>query len=297
LLNLRQLKKETMVAMVKKSKAGSLTSKLIGWRMWIQASFLLVWLDPIGLRLHTMCSPVFHCYACPLATFACPIGVIAQFGAIHVFPFIAIGLLIAVGALLGTLICGWVCPFGFLQDLTAKVPTPKFDLPKYTGYFRYVVLIVTVLAIPYFFGEGHPLFVCRVCPAGALEAAVPTMAGQAIAHEVIVWPSALKLTILVTFLVAIFFIKRPWCRVLCPLGAIFSLFNRVSAFFLRFDVDKCTHCEKCHKLCEYGIEPEKTPNDLHCIRCLECTQCSPDALNVASIFEQTKNENDKSGNI
>jgi ferredoxin-type protein NapH len=286
-----------MVAMVKKSKAGSLTSKLIGWRMWIQASFLLVWLDPIGLRLHTMCSPVFHCYACPLATFACPIGVIAQFGAIHVFPFIAIGLLIAVGALLGTLICGWVCPFGFLQDLTAKVPTPKFDLPKYTGYFRYVVLIVTVLAIPYFFGEGHPLFVCRVCPAGALEAAVPTMAGQAIAHEVIVWPSALKLTILVTFLVAIFFIKRPWCRVLCPLGAIFSLFNRVSAFFLRFDVDKCTHCEKCHKLCEYGIEPEKTPNDLHCIRCLECTQCSPDALNVASIFEQTKNENDKSGNI
>jgi ferredoxin-type protein NapH len=240
---------------------------------------------------------VFHCYACPLATFACPIGVIAQFGAIHVFPFIAIGLLIAVGALLGTLICGWVCPFGFLQDLTAKVPTPKFDLPKFTGYFRYVVLVVTVLAIPYFFGEGHPLFVCRVCPAGALEAAVPTMAGQAIAREAIVWPSALKLTILVTFLVAIFFIKRPWCRVLCPLGAIFSLFNRVSAFFLRFDVDKCTHCEKCHKLCEYGIEPEKTPNDLHCIRCLECTQCSPDALNVASIFEQTKNENDKSGNI
>jgi ferredoxin-type protein NapH len=282
-----------MVAMVDKNKAGKFTSKLVGWRMWIQTAFLVVWLDPIGLRLHTMCSPVFHCYACPLSTFACPIGVIAQFGALHVFPFIAIGLLVAVGAFFGTLICGWACPFGLLQDLTAKVPTPKFDLPKYTGYFRYVMLIGTVLAIPYFFGESHPLFVCRICPAGALEAAVPTMAGQAIAGQQVVWPNAIKLTILVVFLIAIFFMKRPWCRVLCPLGAIFSLFNRISAFFLRFNADKCTHCDRCHKLCEYGIEPEKTPNDLHCIRCLECTQCSPEALNLGSIFEHSKDREDK----
>ena len=276
--------------MVDKNKAGNFTSKLIGWRMWIQTSFLVVWLDPLGLRLHTMCSPVFHCYACPLSTFACPIGVLAQFGALHVFPFIAVGLLVAVGAFFGTLICGWACPFGFLQDLTAKVPTPKFDLPKYTGYFRYVMLIGTVLAIPYFFGESHPLFVCRVCPAGALEAAVPTMAGQAIAGQEVVWPNAVKLTILALFLIAIFFMKRPWCRVLCPLGAIFSLFNRVSAFFLRFNTEKCTHCDRCHKLCEYGIEPEKTPNDLHCIRCLECTKCSPEALNLGSIFEHSKSK-------
>jgi ferredoxin-type protein NapH len=199
-------------------------------------------------------------------------------------------LLVAVGAFFGTLICGWACPFGFLQDLTAKVPTPKFDLPKFTGYFRYVVLVVTVLAIPYFFGEGHPLFVCRVCPAGALEAAVPTMAGQAIAGQQVVWPNAVKLTILALFLIAIFFIKRPWCRVLCPLGAIFSLFNRISAFFLRFDTEKCTHCDRCHKLCEFGIEPEKTPNDLNCIRCLECTKCSPEALNLGSIFEHSKSK-------
>jgi len=284
-----------MVAMVDKNKTGRFASKIIGWRIWIQTSFLLVWLDPIGLRLHTMCSPVFHCYACPLSTFACPIGVLAQFGALHVFPFIAFGLLIAVGAFFGTLVCGWACPFGLLQDLTAKVPTPKFDLPKFTGYFRYVVLIVTVLAVPYFLGEEHPLFVCRVCPAGALEAAVPTMAGQAITGETVIWPNVAKLAILVVFLIAIFFIRRPWCRVLCPLGAIFSLFNRFSAFSLRFNADKCTHCERCHKLCEYGIEPEKTPNDLRCIRCLECTKCSPDAITMGSIFERAKSDGGKSG--
>lgn len=283
-----------MVAMVKKTRLGRFSSKLLGWRMWIQTFFLLLWLDPLGLRMHTMCSPVFHCYACPLASFACPIGVIAQFSALHIFPFIALGLLVAFGALFGTLICGWVCPFGYLQDLTAKLPTPKFDLPKFTGYFRYVVLIGTVLVIPYFFGEGHRLFICRICPAGALEAAIPTMVSQASAGEKVVWPNALKLTILIAFLITIFFIKRPWCRVLCPLGAIFSLFNRVSAFFLRFDANDCTHCEQCHKLCEYGIEPEKTPNDSRCIRCLECTKCGPDALTLGSVFEREQGKNRRS---
>lgn len=272
--------------MVKKSKLSTLASKLVPWRIWIQSTFLLVWLDPLNLRLHTMCAPVFHCYACPLATFACPIGVIAQFGALHIFPFVAVGLLIAVGALFGSLICGWVCPFGWLQDLVAKIPTPKFDLPKWTSHLRYVVLIGTVLVVPYFFGEGHPLFICRICPAGALEAAAPNIAGQAVAGKEILWPNALKLTILVLFLVGIFFIKRPWCRILCPLGAIFSLFNRVSVFFLRFNPEKCTNCEQCHKLCEYGIEPERSPNNWRCVRCLECTRCDPDALTLGSIFER-----------
>ncbi len=274
-----------MAAMVKKTKLGDFASRLVPWRIWIQTAFLLVWLDPAGLRLHTVCSPVFHCYACPLATFACPIGIIAQFSALHLFPFMAVGLLIAVGVLFGSLICGWICPFGFLQDLVAKAPTPKFDLPKWTGYLRYVILLGPVLAIPFFLGKEHSLFICLVCPAGALETALPNMIGQAAAGEVIDWPNAVKMTILALFLIAIFFVKRPWCRLLCPLGAIFSLFNRVSAFFLRFDAGECTSCEQCHKLCEYGIEPEKTPNDLSCVRCLECTKCDPEALTLGTIFE------------
>jgi len=274
--------------MVRKTKLSILASRLVPWRIWIQASFLLAWLDPFGLRMHTMCAPVFHCYACPLSTFACPIGIIAQFSALHFFPLIAVGLLITVGAAFGSLICGWACPFGFIQDLAAKVLTPRFDLPKAAGHLRYVMLIVTVLAIPYFFGEEHPLFVCRICPAGALEAAVPNMVGQAFAGEEVVWPSAVKLTILALFLIAIFFMKRPWCRILCPLGAIFSLFNRFSAFFIRFESKECTQCERCHKLCEFGIEPEKSPNDLSCVRCLECTKCRPEALTLGSIFESRR---------
>ncbi|UCF14805.1 MAG: 4Fe-4S binding protein [Phycisphaerales bacterium] len=276
--------------MVKKDRLSILASRLVPWRIWIQASFLMVWLDPMGFRLHKMCAPVFHCYACPLATFACPIGIIAQFSAVHLLPLMAVGLLIIVGAFFGSLVCGWACPFGFLQDLAAKIPIPRFDLPKVAGYLRYVILVGTVLLIPYFFGEEHPLFICRICPAGALEAAVPNMVSQLFAGQDVAWPNWVKLAILGLFLVAIFLVNRPWCRILCPLGAIFSLFNRFSAFFIRFESEECTHCERCHKLCKFGIEPEKAPNDLKCVRCLECTKCSPQALTLGSIFESRQQQ-------
>jgi len=132
-----------------KGKSIPLTSRLARWRVWVQATFLVAWLDPLMIRMHTVCSPVFHCYSCPLALFACPIGVMANFSALHIFPFLAVGTLVIIGALFGSFICGWVCPFGFLQDLIGRIPTRKFELPGWMGYTRYVVLVVCVLAIPY----------------------------------------------------------------------------------------------------------------------------------------------------
>lgn len=266
--------------MAERTRFAGFFARLQPYRLWVQTAFLMVWLDPLGIRYHGICAPVFHCYACPLATFGCPIGVLAQFSALHLIPFVTIGLLIVFGALVGSLFCGWACPFGLLQDLAARIPTPKFELPRWTGHFRFVILGALVLAIPYFseLGEEHPLFICRVCPAGGIEAALPSMASQALAGEPILWPSAVKLTIVGVFLVAILFVRRPWCRMLCPLGVIFSSMNRVSAFFLRFDRSGCTECGRCTKLCNYNIEPQKSPNDLRCIRCLECTRCKLGAL-------------------
>ena len=271
-----------------KTNLAGFFSKIQPYRLWVQSAFLLVWLAPFGLRYHGVCAPVFHCYACPLATFACPIGVLANFSALHLIPFLTIGLLVLVGALVGSLFCGWACPFGLLQDLGARVPIPKFELPRWTGHFRFVVLGITVLAIPYFFGEGHPLFICRICPAGGVEAAIPSIVKQAQTGQPILWPSALKLAIISVFLVAILITRRPWCRVLCPLGAIFSAFNKVSAFFLRFDGAECTDCGRCTRLCRYNIEPQKSPNDVRCIRCLECTRCNLGALTPNTIGHRPK---------
>jgi ferredoxin-type protein NapH len=276
------------MSMVERTRFASVFARLQPYRLWVQSAFLFVWLDIFGFRYHGICAPVFHCYACPLATFACPIGVLANFSALHVIPFMTIGLLVVFGALVGSLFCGWACPFGWLQDLAAKIPVRKFELPRWTGHFRFVVLGVTVLAIPYLFGESHPLFVCRVCPAGGLEGAVPNMVQQAWTGQQVVWPNAIKLGIIGAFLGAIVFFRRPWCRVLCPLGVIFSSFNRVSGFFLRADRSACADCQRCHKLCQYNIEPEKSPNDLRCIRCLECTRCPSGALLPHTILERPK---------
>ena len=276
--------------MVSKSKFQQLILKLLPHRLWVQIAFLLVWLDPLAMRMHNMCSPVFHCYACPLATFACPIGVIAQFSALHMIPFVAIGILLVVAGTFGTIICGWVCPFGLLQDLAAKIPTPRVKIPRAMGYIRYIVLFGAVLLIPYFFGEAHDLFICRICPAGFLEKAVPDMVTAASQGNEIPWPNAIKFSIIGAFLVAIFVTIRPWCRVLCPLGVIFGFFNKFSLFSMKLSDHDCTKCGRCRTLCTYDVEPDKTPNADNCLRCLECTQCGPGALQAGTVFDKTTEE-------
>jgi ferredoxin-type protein NapH len=246
----------------------------------MQSLFALIWLAPFVQRLHTICSPVFHCYSCPLALFACPIGVMANFSALHIVPFIALGTLLVVGGAVGAFVCGWACPFGFLQDLAAKVPLPKLRLPSWTGNLRYVVLIGLVLLIPFFFKEGHPLFICAVCPAGGLEGAVPNVVQQAVAGKAIPWPGPVKLGVIAGFVLAIFVTYRPWCSLFCPLGAIYGLFNRTSVFFLRFHPDRCVSCKACHKMCKYGVKPDERASDPRCIRCLACTRCA--ALTVGA---------------
>jgi polyferredoxin len=269
-----------MVAMAE-GKSGSTVASLVRWRSWVQAAFLLVWLSP-WLRLHTVCSPVFHCHSCPLATFACPIGVLANFSAYHAVSFVAIGTLVIYASVFGSLVCGWVCPFGFLQDLVGRIPTPKFELPAWMGHLRYVVLVVLVLAIPFLFGLEHPLFFCRLCPAGALEAALPYTASLAIAGEEVTWPSAAKLTILILVLTAMLFKRRPWCTLFCPLGAIYGLFNRVSVFFLEFHPERCHDCKLCDGLCPCRGASERRASPQRCVRCLDCIKCS--AITVESVF-------------
>lgn len=266
--------------MVPVAKKQSITQRIAASRLWVQIAFLAVWLDPLALRFHGVCAPVFHCYACPLATFACPVGVLAHFSALHIIPFLALGIIILTASVFGTFICGYACPFGFLQDLASKVPTPKLSLPRWTGLFRYIILLACVLLIPYFLGDDHPLFICSICPAGALEAALPNVITQATANEPITWPNPIKLTILAAFLITIFFIHRPWCRLLCPLGAILGLFNRVSVFFLRRDTDSCTACGICEKQCDLDLNPTKDPNPTACVRCLDCTTCPPKSISI-----------------
>ena len=268
-------------------KAKRKTWPLARWRFWVQFGFLAAWIDPF-VRMHGICSPVFHCYACPWATFACPIGILAQYSALHVFPFLAVGTLLVVGSLFGSLVCGWACPFGFLQDLVGRIPTPKLRLPGWLGLTRYAVLVGLVLLAPYYLGNGevNPWFICRVCPASAVEAAVPISVQESIARHTVLWPSATKSIILGVLVLSMLFLRRPWCTLLCPLGAIFGLFNYVSMVFLRFQPSRCNDCELCQDLCKYHGLGERRGSDLRCIRCFECARCQ--ALSIETVLHRDK---------
>lgn len=253
-------------------------------RPWIQTAFLAVFLWPyqwvtqalaalgINFNPHMIPGCVFHCYACPLSTFACPVGIVAQSVAHGFVPFLALGVVITTGALLGSLACGWACPFGFLQDILARVPLPKLRIPAWMSHGRYLVLLFLVILIPWRFGSDHPLFICSVCPAGGLEAGVyDQVSRHGLAGLLAMSPT--KTAIVLLFLGWATLTIRPWCTIFCPLGGFFALFNRVSIFYLRFAKTSCTACNLCRSRCAYGVEVEKSVNVSRCLRCMECTTC------------------------
>jgi polyferredoxin len=219
--------------------------------------------------LKGFCAPLLNCYACPLALFACPIGTIQHFvgyGAYHISLY-TIGILGGVGSAIGKMPCGWICPFGFFQELLFKIRTRKFSLPRWTTYGKYAVLGILVFIIPFLTKE--PWF-CKLCSAGGLEGAIPMLLLDGSLWQLLGALFALKMVILGLFLVAMVFIKRPFCRIACPLGAIFSFFNRISIFRLSVNQQKCIQCDKCYRVCPMDIKVYENPNDKECIRCLEC---------------------------
>jgi polyferredoxin len=251
-------------------------------RPWVQTVFLGIWLAPVGRWWHGIPGCVFHCYSCPLSAFACPIGVMANYAAllpvVGELPYLLVGMLLLVGATTGSLVCGWACPFGFLQDLLAKVTKYKITLPAWIGYTRYLVLAGLVILLPMILGyqgipfEKQAVSICRLCPAGALEAGVPYSVQSMIAGKG--WTmSVLKSVILLLFLAAALFIHRPWCRIFCPLGGLLALFNRFSLFHLRFNPKECVSCNLCRSRCSMGVKVDQKVNVSGCIRCLECTTC------------------------
>ena len=68
---------------------------------------------------------------------------------------------------------------------------------------------------------------------------------------------------------------RPFCKWLCPLGAFYALFNRVSLFQMKVDKNKCVSCGKCAKACKMDVDVTKTPNHPECIRCGMCIRACP----------------------
>ncbi len=120
--------------------------------------------------LKSVCSPLLNCYACPSALFSCPIGTLQHFMVTGNVPYYGLGTLSVVGATVGRMTCGTLCPFGFLQDLLYKFRAWKVSIPVWTRYFRYAVLVGLVFLIPYL---THENWFSKLCPMGTLIGGLP----------------------------------------------------------------------------------------------------------------------------
>ena len=291
-------------------KFSGISQKLTRFRRYIQAAAALL------SNLHlpnflkgeiyrgagkTVCVPGLNCYSCPAASGACPIGALqtvagsAKYG----FSYYITGTLILLGVLLGRFICGFLCPFGWFQELLHKIPTKKFSTKKlkYLTWIKYAVLLVTVFLLPALavvdVGMGDPFFCKYICPQGVLEGAIPLSIVNSGIRSALGALFAWKFSVLIAVTAVSVLFYRPFCKWLCPLGAFYALLNKVSLFQMKVDTGKCVACGKCAKACKMDVDVTKTPNHTECIRCGMCVRkCPTNAVRFRYGFGEGK---DKSG--
>jgi ferredoxin len=167
--------------------------------------------------------------------------------------------------------------------LLHRIPLPKlkeYRLFKYLTKIKYAVLGIMVIGIPtylnLFGGVPLPAFCQFICPAGTLEAGIPLVLLDSKLNSQVGLLFVWKAAVLIATVLAAITIFRPFCRFLCPLGAIYALFNKISIIGIRRDNRSCVGCGNCVSTCPMHAETAQSPE---CIRCGKCVkECSAKAL-------------------
>ncbi len=240
-------------------------------------------------KAKAVCVPGFNCYSCPGAAGACPLGSIQNALAYsgHRAGWYVLGIIMIFGLSLGRTICGWLCPLGLFQELLYKIPTPKIKKSRVTralSYLKYIILAVFAVAIPMWYGIRHDLAVpgfCKyICPAGTFEGAIGLLSNpnNASYFAMLKILFTRKFVILMIIATACIFCYRSFCRFICPLGAIYGLFNRLALISVKVDENRCNGCGSCVRSCQMDV---RHVGDHECINCARCMQaCNQNALSL-----------------
>ncbi len=227
------------------------------------------------------CAPGINCYSCPGAVGACPLGSLqGAFSADKSTLYYVGGILLLYGILFGRMICGWMCPFGLIQELVYKIKTPKLRKSPVThilSWLKYVILVFFVLIVPITYALRDvplPAFCKYICPAGTIEGGLLLLANEvnsgyfSMLGPIFTW----KFLLMVSMMLGCVFVFRLFCRFICPLGALYGLFNRISIFGVSVEESKCTQCGLCLGKCKMDI---RHVGDAECISCGECVDVCP----------------------
>jgi len=182
------------------------------------------------------------------------------------FILMIVGFLLAL--LFGPVFCGWVCPFGTIQEWFGKIGQKIFKKRRYNHfipakidrwlrYLRYLVLAWVI----YMTASSGTLIFAEIDPYHALFS---------------LWSSEVAIggvIVLALTLLASLFVERPWCKYACPYGAVLGLFNLFRIFSIRRSPGTCRLDGACDITCPMNIKvSEKTLiRDHQCITCLKCT--------------------------
>ena len=225
-----------------------------------------------------------------------------------VFPWLAFASFLVVGVLLGKSLCGWICPFGFVQDLLSFIKRKKGEVSPRTHesmlYIKYFVLGIA-LFISFTFSAAKLAGVQRsyenalgvfarapfttISPAETLFGTMPrtihdfrTSTSDALSLLAGLPPLFwIQIFIMVGVIIFAVYVPRGWCKYLCPHGAIMAIMNRFSFLGLRRDLAKCVkgECRLCVEACPMRVRildlPWEKFSDPECIYCLKCVDACP----------------------
>jgi polyferredoxin len=211
---------------------------------------------------------------------------------------VIIAVLLLVCILIGRALCGWACPIGFIQDLTSrglrrlkispyeppKKIHNKFKTVKYALLFIILAVAASIglsLLIHEPMGEEYREMFDPMCQTSPICLGCPTPILRYVAIDVgynlnpnFDNPSNIfQMAVFLVFFIGMIAIPRFWCRYVCPIGALSSIFNKFSILHIRKDQEKCTKCNYCVDVCHTRVESIMTESELERIGDMSCTFC------------------------